>query len=729
MYHINVNVFVVSSHGDSGKISEICRTYGDRPVTSKLPRRKGASSQNQRYPYRNFEQAYTTSRGHMFMLPNVAPVHLETSLKRAEDMMFQVRPVTLRVNRFERHHAVQVVLRNCAVISYVFDANNDLHRVYIDQSAQVRTQALCTSAVVTSRKLVLGMDTPSLVAFVHTEIDKAKRPYACPKGNSQTASSSDRQPKDLSFNCTGDLLCAVYQRHICIFIWKQEDRGLADSAADNQSQRRSSRTSVPGPSFSVFTPTRTPNTKAVSRTESPAAAIRTPSAFLARFRSSTISSPSSKSSRMVRAESTPIIKRAKSIGTPRSAARLNFHIAGELLLDKCNILHCSFLDACPETLLLVYEEDLEKQDAPGIKVCKAIFDRHKNSIELISRETAYCLPSEPNLRVTTICRQIVKGKLLLGCSNGMLILLSLGSGNSAVQEVKRIHTEKQYEPALLTWHASGCLFLVFFANGDVCAYDCALQRLAIVGENGISTSCLQLQNYVASAKVTHAVWGIPNGANDGSVDDNSLAIMCDRGPLILIRLNLGSRPGARLLSYDLLAQRLRNKEISEAAEMIQFIDEPEERYKSLTLLVDSLFRMPDQESTLRGILEQHWPRYSDASEPYHLQVVNIYTRLLHKLLARSKFEDAFFITKQTNSSQKLFRDLYAWVMQQQRMTIADVVIPFATENLASETQANAPTFEFLLSIFRHREGLEESSLISSAQPKGADELPNDISVG
>src|SRR5262249_48292790 len=99
-----------------------------------------------------FAHAELQARGHKLTLPNTGPVYTRTALQTTDNLLMNFSPVAVSVNQYGTlavghssaalssiaehkslhltpgpsgsvplHHAVQVVLSNCAVISFIFD--------------------------------------------------------------------------------------------------------------------------------------------------------------------------------------------------------------------------------------------------------------------------------------------------------------------------------------------------------------------------------------------------------------------------------------------------------------------------------------------------------------------------------------------------------------------------------------------------------------------------------
>jgi hypothetical protein len=244
--------------------------------------------------------------------------------------------------------------------------------------------------------------------------------------------------------------------------------------------------------------------------------------------------------------------------------------------------------------------------------------------------------------------------MVLGCQNGTLVLLSLGA--RSIVEQKRVQVEHS-EPLLIKWHGEGAIFLVFFAHGLMCGFDCALQRLSLVGEEGQSITSFSFVTYMTSVKVTHAEWGPPpveHLRGEHQLDPNTLCVMFERGPLVVLRLSLGLRvvsdatQGAddvaahgglgQLRPRDLLAQRLRNREWAEAGDLLAQVYDGAENAACILLLINALFRAPGKEQALLDVFRDCWPLYSSPSHPFHARVHGLYTRLFRQLLAKLQFE-------------------------------------------------------------------------------------------
>jgi hypothetical protein len=205
------------------------------------------------------------------------------------------------------------------------------------------------------------------------------------------------------------------------------------------------------------------------------------------------------------------------------------------------------------------------------------------------------------------------------------------------------------------------MFFVFFAKGLMCAFDCALQRLNLVGEKGQSITSFSFAEYMTapSARVTLAEWGPPPAEHlpgGHQIDPNTLCVMFEHGPLVMLRLNLGLRslgdevqnadnvvardgPGqvGQLRPRDLLGQRLRNREWAEARELVAQVGDGVEGGACLLQLLNSLIRAAGQEQVLLDVFRDVWPLYSSPSHPFHTRVHGLYMRLFRQTLAKLQF--------------------------------------------------------------------------------------------
>lgn len=171
------------------------------------------------HPHDAHDAEFHRARGHETVLTSARPARLLPSLRAAEAAAFGERPVALAVSPHTAHTAVQVVLRDATVLSYVFARDGGIARVYTDDSARRFCRgAPCSAAAVGADRLLLGMEAARLVAALQSGRDKAKRPYVTAKaGVAREVETPERKARSLSVDSSGSLVAVMYAQRLCVF--------------------------------------------------------------------------------------------------------------------------------------------------------------------------------------------------------------------------------------------------------------------------------------------------------------------------------------------------------------------------------------------------------------------------------------------------------------------------------------------------------------------------------
>ena len=98
--------------------------------------------------------------------------------------------------------------------------------------------------------------------------------------------------------------------------------------------------------------------------------------------------------------------------------------------------------------------------------------------------------------------------------------------------------------------------------------------------------------------MVRAAWGAPQlnqALHSNHFGSHTLALVCDRGPLCLLRFSLAAAAlvaTPQLSACTLLQQRLRFGELKAAMELLRRVPDPAERHRCFLLLTNHLLRLP-----------------------------------------------------------------------------------------------------------------------------------------
>lgn len=191
--HLLVKLLVVTNRGDADDL-----THSDICVSLAQVGDKASKQRQARGEYRKRSECYSmctcvvgwmctgnSSGFTLLILCNIValpgnksrnlPSGLRSALREAEEWMSKALLVALQVNTYPYHDAVQIVLDNCVVLSYVFSDEGDLTKVYTDTSCFHYVKRRCTTAIIRSNKIMMGLHNGGLVAMVNSQRNKSKR--------------------------------------------------------------------------------------------------------------------------------------------------------------------------------------------------------------------------------------------------------------------------------------------------------------------------------------------------------------------------------------------------------------------------------------------------------------------------------------------------------------------------------------------------------------------------
>ncbi|RMX46711.1 hypothetical protein pdam_00015699 [Pocillopora damicornis] len=314
---------------------------------------------------------------------------------------------------------------------------------------------------------------------------------------------------------------------------------------------------------------------------------------------------------------------------------------------------------------------LEQSSAGGgensIDSCIYVYNGTK--IEKLSTTT---IPLKASIIVQQ--RNHAEDKLLLGCEDGTLMLYD---------DHRRV-----------TQMTKGSL-----------VYDMALAPVLIqlVAENPSPQHTLKLREYLLNpVKLNKVSWSCE--APIGNLSDNSLCchdnlvILFDRGPLCLLRLELGVLTNGRLGSVELVSEYIKHEQAEEAVNFLNSMNwntEGNACFACMSIIMNYLLKLP-LNSEREGLLEETLGSFYAPSRPlsdetvlHHRDMISkLSRRFFHHLLRFRRFEKAFLLAVDIGAKD-LFMDIHYLAADLGNLPLAEVAkqraIQIDNESLTSDT--------------------------------------------
>lgn len=338
---------------------------------------------------------------------------------------------------------------------------------------------------------------------------------------------------------------------------------------------------------------------------------------------------------------------------------------------------------------------LEQSSAGGgensIDSCIYVYNGTK--IEKLSTTT---IPLKASIIVQQ--RNHAEDKLLLGCEDGTLMLYD---DHRRVTQM----TKGSLIPSIIHWHPGDAVVLVCSADGDIKVYDMALAPVLIqlVAENPSPQHTLKLREYLLNpVKLNKVSWSCE--APIGNLSDNSLCchdnlvILFDRGPLCLLRLELGVLTNGRLGTVELVSEYIKHEQAEEAVNFLNSMNwntEGNACFACMSTIMNYLLRLP-LNSEREGLLEETLGSFYAPSRPlsdetvlHHRDMISkLSRRFFHHLLRFRRFEKAFLLAVDIGAKD-LFMDIHYLAADLGNLPLAEVAkqraIQIDNESLTSDT--------------------------------------------
>ncbi|KAM4607787.1 WD repeat-containing and planar cell polarity effector protein fritz homolog [Polymixia lowei] len=283
--------------------------------------------------------------------------------------------------------------------------------------------------------------------------------------------------------------------------------------------------------------------------------------------------------------------------------------------------------------------------------------------------------------------------LLLGLADSSLVLYDRRRGASLLASCP-------VPPVLLAWHPAGAAVVVGGGQGELMCFDVGLAPLgvALLAEEVAPTASLRLAQHLRSSGGLEGLhWGAgPDGGAEGT---DVLMLALHGGPLAALRFRLGALTGGQMGPEELLQERLRCGQVSQALGILETMDwshAGEQCYRGLSAIADYLLRLDlnaEREAQLEAALGVFYDPplpLSDTTVLEYREPISKYARrFFHHLLRHQCFEKAFLLAVDVGA-RDLFMDLHYVAHDKGEVVLADVARRRANE---IEAQAIADTEE------------------------------------
>ncbi|PFX14631.1 WD repeat-containing and planar cell polarity effector protein fritz-like [Stylophora pistillata] len=345
----------------------------------------------------------------------------------------------------------------------------------------------------------------------------------------------------------------------------------------------------------------------------------------------------------------------------------------------------------------------------------AIFSLNGPKIEMLSSVRS---DSEP---LHASFRNYAEDKLLLGCEDGTLMLYD---DHRRVTQM----TKGSLIPSIIQWHPGDAVVLVCSADGDIKVYDMALAPVLIqlLAESPSPLNTLKLREYFPNpVKMNKVSWSCE--APVGNLSDNSLCchdnliVLFDRGPLCLLRLELGVLTNGRLGTVELVSEYIKHEQAEEAVNFLNSMNwntEGTACFACMSIIMNYLLKLP-LNCEREGLLEETLGSFYAPSRPlsdetvlHHRDMISkLSRRFFHHLLRFRRFEKAFLLAVDIGAKD-LFMDIHYLAADLGNLPLAEVAkqraIQIDNESLTSGHHYSGQEIEEL--------GLDDSS--EMANPAG-----------
>lgn len=357
---------------------------------------------------------------------------------------------------------------------------------------------------------------------------------------------------------------------------------------------------------------------------------------------------------------------------------------------ECDPIHAAFSFNQPHHVLSLEQSSTGGGDS---SVDSCIYEYNGTKIEKVTTTT---VPVKAPIVVQQ--RNHAEDKLLLGCEDGMLMLYD---DHRRVTQM----TKATLIPSIIQWHPGDTVVLVCSADGDIQIFDMALAPVFIqlVAENPSSQHTLELRKYFKHpVKLNGVLWSCE--APIGNLADNSigchdnLLILFDRGPLCLLRVELGVLTNGRLGTVEMVSEYIKHEQAEEAVNFLNSMNwntEGNACFACMSIIMNNLLKLP-LNSEREGLLEETLGSFYAPSRPlsdvtvlqFRDMISKLSRRFFHHLLRYKRFEKAFLLAVDIGAKD-LFMDIHYLASDLGNTPLAEVAkqraIQIDNEPLTSDT--------------------------------------------
>eukprot|EP00794_Sanderia_malayensis_P012196 gene12196-13452_t len=258
-------------------------------------------------------------------------------------------------------------------------------------------------------------------------------------------------------------------------------------------------------------------------------------------------------------------------------------------------------------------------------------------------------------------------KLLLACDDGALVLYDYH--RQLTQTTKASFSA----PCIIAWHPTDTIVVVASSRGDFQLFDMALASLALQLSSDIETPsnyCKISEHFLNVGKLDKISWACDYGFGPpleaiGCYDD--ILFVFDRGPLCIIRLDLGVISNGRLGPVEIVSEYINHNQELEAVNFLNAMNwntNGQLCFACLTLIMDYLFCLPfnlEREACIEDALGSFYAPSRTISDVIMGQFCDPISRLarrfFHHLLRHKRFEKAFLLAVDIGAKD-LFMDIH-----------------------------------------------------------------------
>lgn len=277
------------------------------------------------------------------------------------------------------------------------------------------------------------------------------------------------------------------------------------------------------------------------------------------------------------------------------------------------------------------------------------------------------------------CRNYLQNKIVLVSSNGSLILW-----NEYHQKAKT--TKPAFVSNYISWHPADYLFLLSNVKGDIQIFDIALNCLCVQLISDVMDSqrylCLS-QYFFSSPKLKKVCWAHDSGLGptpDAVSCSDDIFLVFERGPVGLLRLELGVCTQGQITPVELACEYLKHDQLEEGVALLGALNWNTNGvvcFHCLVLLTDHLFRQPFNKN-VEGCIEEALGSFYAPVRPlventilqYRDDISRIARRFFHHLLRHKRFEKAFLLAVDIGSKD-LFMDIHYLAVDEEKLDLAE----------------------------------------------------------